>query len=124
MTVVVNRLATGVYMAFPTTSVLKPIYRKLKTQVNDRHTKVGITIDSFAVREREYKKTFGGEVEFVPLAEVPAQLLAAIESKVLEELCARFQRVGHAREWFSTTEREVVAEIVLSVVRKFPSDGT
>ena len=42
---------TGVYLAYPTTSVLKPVYRGYKAQVNDMHTKVGITEDSFSSRK-------------------------------------------------------------------------
>lgn len=103
-------------MAYPTTSVLKPIYRKLKTQVNDQHTKVGITTDSFAIREREYKNTFQGEVVFVPLAEAPATRLAEIENLLLVELKSRYQRVGQAREWFNTTDRDEISKIALAVV--------
>ena len=112
----ISRSSTGVYMAYPTTSVLKPIYRKLKTQVNDQHTKVGITTDSFAIREREYRNTFQGEVVFTPLAEVPASRLAEIEKLLLVKLCSRYQRVGRAREWFNTTDREEISRIVVAIV--------
>lgn len=117
-TVQFNRQATGIYIAFPTTPVLKPIYRKLKTQVNDQHTKVGITVSSFASREREYRNTFQGEVMFMPLAEIPVHRLPAIEAMLLVEMTTRFQRVGRAREWFATTERDTVMDVVRSVVRR------
>ena len=108
--------STGVYMAYPTASELKPIYRKLKTQVNNQHTKVGITTDSFAIRGREYRNTFQGEVVFTPLVEVPAGRLADIETLLLVELCSRYQRVGRAREWFDTTDREEISKLVIAVV--------
>ena len=111
----VNRSRTGIYMAFPTVPVLKPIYRKLKTQVNNQHTKVGITTDSFANREREYKKTFNQEVEFIPLVEVPSERLHQIESVLLFALTKRYAKVGRAREWFNTTDRETIAEMVMSI---------
>jgi hypothetical protein len=119
----ISRSSTGVYMAYPTTSVLKPIYRKLKTQVNDQHTKVGITTDSFATREREYRNTFQGEVVFVPLAEAPASRLNKIEALLLVELSAKYQRVGHAQEWFDTTDRDEISRIVLAVVSRVLSNG-
>jgi len=119
----VNLSSTGVYMAYPTTAVLKPIYRKLKTQVNDQHTKVGITTDSFAIRGREYRNTFQGEVVFAPLVEAPASRLAEIEALLLTELCSRYQRVGRAREWFDTTDRKEIQALVIAIVDGVLSNG-
>ena len=102
-------------MAFPTTERLKPIYRSLKTQVNSSHTKVGITTDSFAVREREYKETFGGEVKFVRLVAIASSELATFEALLLREMHARYRNVGHAREWFDTDAREEIAALVLQL---------
>jgi hypothetical protein len=110
----ISAYATGIYMAYPTSPELKPIYRGLKTHVNERHTKVGQTRDGFATREREYCRTFGGQVRFVPLVSVQPDKLDDLEGIVLQELMGRFNRVGRAREWFDTAEREVVAEIVLA----------
>jgi hypothetical protein len=114
--------AIGVYLAYPTAPVLKPIYRKLKTQVNDEHTKVGVTRVSFAVREREYKNTFQQEVKFVRLVEVPAHRLAEVEAAILYELGARYQRVGKAREWFHSKEHTEIAATVLAVVCRVLQD--
>ncbi len=74
---------TGVYIAFPTSETMKPIYRGSKTKVNSRHTKVGITTDSFATRDSEYAKTFDGEVTFTPFASVPANRLKVLEDRIL-----------------------------------------
>lgn len=103
-------------MAYPTTDILKPIYRGLKTKVNSSHTKVGITTDSFKKRGSEYSKTFDGEVKFLPLADIQPELLADLERKILSALCARFSKVGSAREWFDTNDHDSVSEIVLRVV--------
>jgi Holliday junction resolvase len=105
----------GLYMAYPTTAVLKPIYRKLKTLVNDQHTKVGKTRDSFEKRAREYRNTFNREVEFIPLVEVPLESLDAIEAAVLLEIGRRYPRVGRATEWFDTVDRDAIAELVCRV---------
>jgi len=102
-------------MAYPTSPVLKPIYRKLKTQVNDQHTKVGKTRDSFEKRAREYRNTFNQEVEFFPLIEVPLGYLDVVETAVLLEMGQRYTRVGRAAEWFDTTDREVIAGLVCQV---------
>lgn len=106
--------ATGLYLAYPTSPELKPIYRGLKTYVNDRHTKVGKTRDGFGPRGREYARTFSGEVRFIPLVRVSPEKLDQLEGAVLQALMARFSRVGRAREWFETADREAVAEIVLA----------
>lgn len=108
--------ATGLYLAYPTTAELKPIYRGLKTCVNDRHTKVGQTRDGFGARGREYARTFSGKVRFLPLVRVSPEKLDDLEGAVLQALMARFERVGRAREWFDTADREAVAEIVLAEV--------
>ncbi len=110
--------AVGVYLAYPTSETLKPIYRKLKTHVNSEHTKVGIASLSFASREREYKNTFQREVEFIRLAEVPVDRLAEVEAAVLLELGTRYARVGRAREWFQTKDREAIEVAVLEVVAR------
>lgn len=94
--------ATGLYMAYPTTDERKPIFRGYKTMVNRNHTKVGITRDSFAQRQKEYLKTFDGEVEFIPLIEIPKDRLKESEDFVRSALTREFGCVGNAREWFNT----------------------
>ena len=107
--------STGIYMAFPTTKKLKPTYRKHKSMVNDQHTKVGITVKSFRERSGEYNRTFDGEVDFVPLLVMDPNELAFIEKEILTALRSEFGNVGRTREWFDTTDRERISEIVQQV---------
>ncbi len=104
--------AKGFYLAYPTSSVLKPTYRGHKTMVNHDHTKVGITTSTFVMRENEYMRTFDHEIAFVPLLVVPIHKLASLEAQVLAELRNRYPLSGSAREWFRTTEREQIAHLV------------
>ena len=104
--------ATGYYLAYPTTSTLKPTYRGHKTLVNHEHTKVGVATKSFLSRKKEYLNTFHREVAFVPLVIVPPDALSSLEVRVLAEMYQRYPRSGSAREWFRTTDRQVIAEIV------------
>ena len=108
---------TGVYMAYPTTSVLKPVYRGYKAQVNDMHTKVGITEDSFSSRKNSYLKTFGGEVKFIPVAEIKIAELKNVEKIIVADLSTKFQKVGRTREWFETNDRNMVLEMVLESIK-------
>ena len=108
--------AIGVYMAYPTSDVLKPIYRLLKTQVNSAHTKVGITVKSFGEREREYRRTFQNEVTFVRVGAVPLALIPVVEAAILADLGGCYSRVGKAREWFECADREAVLHRVLAVI--------
>ena len=87
---------TGIYLAFPTSSMLKSIYPKKqhKTMVNDQHTKIGIAKDSLRARKRSYLKTFDNEVEFVPIALVENVFLESIEDRIISELRSRFSKVG------------------------------
>jgi hypothetical protein len=107
--------STGIYIAYPTSPTLKPIYRGYTTMVNDRHTKVGIARDSFAARRNSYVGTFDGEVVFLPVAVIDAQHVEAIEQVILAKLCERFRRVGRAREWFDTTDREAFLGVIKEV---------
>ena len=106
----------GVYLAFPTTAVLTPTYRRHKTLVNFEHTKVGITVSSFSSRWSEYKRTFGGQVAFHPLFELSSPQLSIYESRLLGEMHRHFPKSGSAREWFFTTEREKIAASALSLL--------
>ncbi|MEI7465949.1 MAG: hypothetical protein WCJ87_11425 [Burkholderiales bacterium] len=108
--------STGLYLAFPTTEVLKPTYRGHKTLVNLEHTKVGITMSSLRSRWSEYKRTFGGEVAFHPLFELSAPQPSIYESRLLDEMHRHFPKSGSAREWFFTTEREKIVAHALSLL--------
>ena len=104
--------ATGIYLAYSTSTVMKPTYRGHKTMVNDQHTKVGVATKSFLSRENEYMSTFQHEVAFVPLIALPVEQLSAFEGQLLLELRQRYPLSGSAREWFRTTERQLIAELV------------
>jgi hypothetical protein len=113
----INMNGVGVYMAYPTTSVLKPIYQGYKAQVNDMHTKVGITEDSFSSRKNSYLKTFGGEVKFIPVAEIKMAELKNVEKIIVADLSTKFQKVGRTREWFETNDRNMILEMVLESIK-------
>ena len=105
---------TGIYIAFPTTDVLKSIYKpkKYKTKVNDQHTKVGIAKDCFAARRKGYVTNFDNEVQFIPVVSISISELEEAERLVLNRLCQEFQRVGRAREWFNTNDRDKIIELI------------
>lgn len=107
--------ATGIYIAYPTSPTLKPIYRGYTTKVNNQHTKVGIARDSFSARKNSYTGTFDGEVVFLPVAVIDAEHLESIEQVILAKLCERFRRVGRAREWFDTADRETFLRVINEV---------
>ena len=85
--------------------------------VNCNHTKVGITVKSFASRENEYMDTFGGEVRFIPIAEIPADKLDIIERLILAKVGSRYRTVGNDREWFDTSDRSAIVELVHEVLQ-------
>lgn len=109
---------TGIYIAYPTTSELKSIYKSknYKTMVNSQHTKVGIAKDSFNSRSKGYYGNFDNEVDFIPLVIIDVKHLGHIEKIILSEINAEFSKVGRAREWFDTTNRKRVTEIVFSTI--------
>ena len=109
---------TGIYLAFPTSSMLKSIYpqKHYKTMVNDQHTKIGIPKDSLRARKCSYLRTFNNEVEFIPIAFVEQAFLEFIEDRILLERRSRFSRVGKSREWFHTLDRRKVIELVSKVL--------
>ncbi len=105
---------TGVYIAYPTSPILKSIYRpkNYKTKVNDQHTKIGIARDSFRSRKSGYLGNFDNEVEFIPVVLVDREFLNAVEKLIIEALCSNFPRVGKAREWFCASDRRRISEII------------
>lgn len=107
--------ATGVYLVYPISHETKPIYRGYKTLVDCHDSKVGITKNSFAAREFQYGQTFQSEVAFFPLLRVAPEQLAQFELLLLGELKIRYAKSGRAREWFRTTERQAIAELVWSL---------
>lgn len=108
---------TGIYLAFPTSGELKPIYAGYKTKVNYQHTKIGIARDCFEARKRSYVGTFDGEVEFWPIAEVDRESLKSVEDRILARVSRRYAKVGRAREWFNTTDRREIREMMLALLQ-------
>lgn len=106
---------TGIYIAYPTSSVFKPIFRGYRTEVNSEHTKVGIAKRSFSSREQGYIATFQSEVKFFPMLALPAIQLSRFEAQLIGHLLGKYHRSGPAREWFHTTERQAIAELIWSL---------
>ena len=109
---------TGLYMAYPTTSELKPIANGYQTMVNDQHTNIGMTTVSFSDRKQGYLDTFDGEVEFIPLVEVPADQVKQLRDEILLELGKRFTRAGNSTQWFETNQRDEFSRIALQTVNQ------
>ena len=80
--------------------------------VNDQHTKIGIAKDCLRARKLSYLRTFDNEVEFVPIALLEQEFLKSIEDRIKIELRSRYSKVGKSREWFHTSDRQKVIEIV------------
>ena len=109
---------TGIYIAYPTSPVLKSIYKAggYKTKVNDQHTKVGIAKDSFKSRSKSYLGNFDNEVVFIPMVFVDKRHLKRAEDMLLSEIELEFCKVGHAREWFDTLNRKRISDLVFSTL--------
>jgi hypothetical protein len=108
-------ISTGVYLAFPTTATRKPTYPGHKTFVNSEHTKVGIARASFASRRSQYLFTFQSEVAFFPVLALPVLQLQSFEAELLHKVRHLYAKSGPAREWFHTTERQALAELIWSM---------
>ena len=108
----------GIYIAYPTSSELKPIYYKFKTKVNNNHTKVGKCEIGFLGREKNYQKTFDKEVEFHPIVILKKVEDLDVEKDVIDVLKEKYKKVGFAIEWFDTNDHESVIKIIVDVVKK------
>lgn len=109
---------TGIYIAYPTSGELKSIYKpkNYKTLVNAQHTKIGIAKDSFKSRSIGYYSNFDNEIVFTPLVIIDIEHLEQIEKVILSKIKLEFSKVGRAREWFNTTNRKRITEIVFSTI--------
>lgn len=119
----INMNGTGIYIAYPTSPILKQIYRGYIAEVNNTHTKVGITKDSFYARKNSYIDTFDGEIEFVPIAEVKQEILKEVEQEMLGKLSQYFRKIGRTREWFNTDDREMILKVISEVFLESPHSG-
>jgi hypothetical protein len=108
---------TGIYLTYPKDKAKQSIYKakNYKTEVNNQCTKIGIVETSFASREKAYKKNFG-DIEFMSLAIVNKADLKTIEKTILIEIKKEFKKVGRSREWFHTTNRNRIIDIVRDVL--------
>ena len=106
---------TGIYIAYPTSPVLKSIYKagNYKTMVNDQHTKVGKAERSFSDRRDEYFSNFGSEAEFIPIAIIEREHVVVAEELIKHAIKIEFSRIGYAHEWFDTVDRDRIREIVI-----------
>ena len=111
---------TGIYIARPTSAVLKSIYRakNYKTKVNKEHLKIGITKDSFQSRSKCYYDNFDDEVEFIPLVAINRDVLKDVENKVLIQIKEEFKTVGKAREWFNTNDKNRIISILMNTLEE------
>lgn len=109
---------TGIYIAYPTSPVLKSIYKagNYKTMVNNQHTKIGKAQTSFHTRSKDYLGNFDNEAEFIPMALIDEKDLEHAESMILSEINGEFSRVGHAKEWFNTLNRKRISDIIFSTL--------
>ena len=109
---------TGIYIAHPTSPVLKSIYRpkNYKTTVNNQHTKVGIAKKSFASRRKGYVDNFDNEVEFIPITLIPLEQLVKAEHLILNAIHKKYKKVGRSREWFNTSMRQEIAGIIIATL--------
>ena len=113
-----NYSKTGIYISYPTSPVLKSIYKAggYKTKVNDRHTKVGKAENGFKNREGQYLGNFDNEAKFIPIVYIDNTHLKHAEEIVLSAIKSKFSTVGHAKEWFDTLDRKKISEIVINTL--------
>jgi hypothetical protein len=111
---------TGIYLVYTKSSKLQSIYKQknYKTLVNNQHTKIGITQNSFASRKKTYEANFGSDLVFKELIILDKKHLKNIEDEILNKLKLEFNKVGRSREWFDTTDRDRIIEIVRDVLSK------
>lgn len=112
--------STGIYIAYPTSATLKSIHppKNYKTKVNNSHTKIGIAKDSFKARKTSYFRDFDNEVEFIPVAKIAENQLEQVEKAILEKVKMRYKKVGYAREWFDTDNRNEILQLISEILEE------
>ncbi len=109
---------TGIYVAYPTSPVLKSIHKakNYKTKVNSQHTKIGKAKVSFRSRQRSYVNDFDNEVVFKPIVVIAPHLLDDVEDSIRKNIDLEYRRAGNARDWFETDNRERIIEIIMQTM--------
>jgi len=111
---------TGIYLVYTKSTKLQSIYKakNYKTQVNNQYTKIGITQNSFASRKKTYEANFGSDLVFKELIILDKKHLKNVEDEIINKLKQEFNKVGSSREWFDTTDRGRIIEIVRDILSK------
>lgn len=112
---------SGIYLVYPKSKEPQSIWKPkgYKTKVNCNHTKVGKTNDFAGALHGRYIPNFG-DVEFFDITEVPQSKLAGVEKAIHYRIKQEgIKRVGRSREWYDTTDRTKLKDIILQVVAEF-----
>ena len=118
-----NESATGIYLAYPRTEAFRVDREGQWTLVNCKHTKVGFAAHSFSASSAQSRRDFEGDIKFMPLAEVPAQDLAALEQTVISHMCSRYERVSCAANWFVTQDRQAIISMIYALLSDASRDN-
>jgi hypothetical protein len=106
----------GVYIAYPTTDVMKFTYVNSRTRVNNLNTNVGFTKDSFIKRKSEYLNTFGGEIHFKPISEVSLNEFDQKRDAILKSIRAKYRLVGTTKQWFDSDDRHAIEQQIRAAI--------
>ena len=110
----ITNTGCGIYLAYPRSEGCMIAKGDVDTLVSRRHTKVGITPESFIASGSNYRRDFDNRVKFIPLVEIPAQRLREVEENVLAALASRYRLVGGTRNWFDTQQRDSIISLIYS----------
>jgi hypothetical protein len=106
----------GIYIAYPTSEKPKRgRHAHIAPDANWDYTKIGTAV-RFTKRRGDYMREFNREVDFYPVFQkfnLGEPALIALQNKVSETLVALgYKRVRLTRDWFHTTERQAIAEVI------------
>ena len=115
-TPILNVNAGGIYLCYPFRDALihsRHGHEVHKVAINNQHTKIGECI-RFAAREKSYQKTLGGVV-FLPLLILREKNeREQMEAEIRTQLLTEFSMVPTKMDWFDTTERDRMIDIMIS----------
>lgn len=111
----------GVYITYTKSETFESIFKQknYKTEVNKEFTKFGITEKNFKSRKKCYTNNFGQDIVFLPIPVSDIVDLKDLEEQILEILGNKYKKAGRAREWFNTTERKIILQIIKKELKKY-----
>ena len=120
-------IETGLFIAKPTKSKLKPIYKKKKTKnyVNNLNCKIGGVGSNnvksktiFDSSEKHYKNTFDSDVIYFPIAIIDPSYISQAKKLIITKIKKLgIKTIGTTHDWFPCDKGICFVDLIINTLK-------